>query len=93
MVVADAGQLPFIRESFDIANCIAVLGELPEPTLAIQEISSVIRHGGGFSISEILPDPDYPTAETVLDWSADSDLTVDARVGNLMYYTIRFRKN
>jgi len=93
IVVADAACLPFKRDHFDLAYCIAVLGELPEPSLAIQEITGVIRPGGGLSVSEILPDPDYPTAETLLAWSAGADLEVEAKIGNLLYYTIRFRKN
>lgn len=45
-VVADAAELPFADESFDVVLCIEVLEHLFSPHLAVGEIRRVLRPGG-----------------------------------------------
>jgi len=64
-VQGDAERLPFASGSFDHAILVGVLGEVPDRSLALQEIRRVLRPGGRLSVAEILPDPDFITLGTL----------------------------
>jgi methionine biosynthesis protein MetW len=46
LVIADAAELPFAAESFDVVLCIEVLEHLFTPDQAVKEIHRVLRPGG-----------------------------------------------
>jgi len=66
--IGDAYELDFPDESLDLAFLVAVLGEIPDPVRALREIHRVLKADGVLSITEMLPDPDYPLRRTVVRW-------------------------
>lgn len=56
-----------LRESyFDKATLVSVLGEIPDQAAALQEINNALKPGGILSVTEIIFDPHFQQAETVL---------------------------
>jgi ubiquinone/menaquinone biosynthesis C-methylase UbiE len=89
---ANAYALPFEDNSFDVVYLITVLQEIPNPHRALVEARRVVRPGGRIAVSEFLPDPDYPLASRTVQLGLEAGLIVEAALGNLWNYTIRFRK-
>jgi ubiquinone/menaquinone biosynthesis C-methylase UbiE len=90
--VADVYCLPFEDGAFDAIYLIAVIGEIPEPARAMGELRRVLSASGTVAFSELLVDPDYPRAQTLMRWAAEADLYLLQRVGSLWSYTLVFGK-
>lgn len=90
--VGDAYELDFPDESLDLAFLAAVLGEIPDPVRALREIHRVLKADGVLSITEMLPDPDYPLRRTVARWCREAGFELAEKRGNFFYYTLSFRK-
>jgi len=90
---ADAGNLPFADESFDLASMISVLQETPERGKALREVKRVLKRGGILAVTEFLPDPDYPLRATTIKLGQREGFILDGSLGNLWHYTVRFRKS
>jgi len=90
--VGDAYELEFPNESLDLAFLVAVLGEIPDPVRALREIHRVLKADGLLSITEMLPDPDYPFRGTVVRWCREAGFELAQKGGNFFYYTLNFRK-
>jgi ubiquinone/menaquinone biosynthesis C-methylase UbiE len=90
--VADVYNLPFDEGSFDAAYMIAVIGEIPDPDRAMQEFQRVLKPGGTLAFSELLMDPDYPRASTLVRKASAAGFRLREKVGNLFYYTLVFEK-
>lgn len=90
--VGDAYELEFPDESLDLAFLVAVLGEIPDPVRALREIHRVLKADGVLSITEMLPDPDYPLRRTVVRWCREAGFELAEKGGNFFYYTLNFRK-
>jgi ubiquinone/menaquinone biosynthesis C-methylase UbiE len=90
--VADVFDLPFEDESFDLIYMIAVIGEIPNPELAMRSFHRVLKPTGRLVFSELLMDPDYPSAQTLARWAAAADFQIKELKGNLFYYTLIFEK-
>jgi len=58
-VQADASELPFENDSFNVIFLIAMLGEVPDKEKCIRELHRVLRTGGLLSISEQSYDPHF----------------------------------
>lgn len=56
---ADARALPLDDGCIDVALLVAVLGEVPEPEVALKELFRVIRPGGRVNLTEQPGDPDF----------------------------------
>jgi ubiquinone/menaquinone biosynthesis C-methylase UbiE len=65
VVIGDARNLPLKDGSQDGAFLVTVLGEIPDEPRALSELRRAMKPGGGLSITESLPDPDYQTQGTV----------------------------
>ncbi len=92
LVVADAQALPLADEAFDHAALITVLGEVPDRTQALRETRRVLRPGGGVTVTEYVPDPDFSLPSTVAGWAGGAGLVVGPRWVTFPGYTIRFRR-
>lgn len=58
-VIADAENLPFIDESFDIVTCRIAPHHFPSPKMFIKEVSRVLKQNGKFlMIDNIAPEED-----------------------------------
>jgi ubiquinone/menaquinone biosynthesis C-methylase UbiE len=90
--VADVYDLPFDGGSFDAAYMIAVIGEIPDPDRAMREIHRVLVPGGTLAFSELLMDPDYPRASTLIRKASAAGFRLREKVGSFFYYTLVFEK-
>jgi ubiquinone/menaquinone biosynthesis C-methylase UbiE len=88
--VADVYNLPFDNGTFDAAYMIAVIGEIPDPDRAMGEFQRVLKPGGTLAFSELLMDPDYALASTLVRKARPAGFRLKDRIGNLFYYTLVF---
>jgi ubiquinone/menaquinone biosynthesis C-methylase UbiE len=90
--VADVYQLPFEDGYFDLVYMIAVIGEIPAPDRAMKEFFRVLSPRGVLAFSEILMDPDYPTAKKLIRLANSAGFKLKSSLGNFFSYTITFEK-
>ncbi len=90
--VANVYDLPFEDAHFDAAYMITVIGEIPEPERAMREFFRVLKPGGTLAFSEVLLDPDYPLARTLVRWAGRTGFRVKKKIGNFFAYTLVFEK-
>jgi len=62
-VVADAGRLPFVEDSFDLASAAFCLGHVPDPLAVVREVRRV---SSAFVASAFAPGPPHPV-KTAID--------------------------
>ena len=91
--VADVYDLPFDDGTFDVVYMITVIGEIPEPVRAMREFRRVLSPLGTLVISELLLDPDYPLASSLIRWAASAGFRLRTRLGGIFYYTLIFEKD
>jgi ubiquinone/menaquinone biosynthesis C-methylase UbiE len=87
-----AYALPFDDQTFDVVYMITVLQEIANPQRALAEAKRVLKPGGKLAVTEFLPDPDYPFRSTTVKIGQAAGFKVDAVLGNLWTYTVRFTK-
>lgn len=92
MIVGNGECLPFADSSFDLAYLVAVLGEIPDKDRALRELYRVLCPGGVLSISELLPDPDYPLRRTTIAWARKAGFEPFQELGNFFTYVVNFRR-
>jgi ubiquinone/menaquinone biosynthesis C-methylase UbiE len=90
--VADVFDLPFQDGYFDLAYMIAVIGEIPTPERALSEFHRVLTPEGVLAFSEVLPDPDYPSAKRLIQLVQNAGFQLLEHTGNFFSYTVRFQK-
>ncbi len=90
--LADVISLPFEDETFDAVYMMSVLGELPSPKLALLEFYRVLKPTGVIAFSELLLDPDYPLARTIITLATDAGFRLKNQHGNFFCYTLVFEK-
>jgi ubiquinone/menaquinone biosynthesis C-methylase UbiE len=88
--VGDARALSFDDGTFDVVFLITVLAEIPDRVEALREIRRVLKSDGRLSVTEFLPDPDYPLRRTVIRWAEAAGFELAASHGNLFCYTLNF---
>jgi len=89
---ASAYHLPFEDGSLDLVYMVTVLQEIPDRGRALREIKRVLKPGGILTVTEFLPDPDYPLRSTTIKICQRGGFILDDNQGNLWNYTVRFRK-
>ncbi len=89
---ASAYQLPLEDGSLDLVYMVTVLEEIPDRGKALREIRRALKPGGILSVTEFLPDPDYPLRSTVIKTCQCEGFVLDDSRGNLWNYTVRFKK-
>jgi ubiquinone/menaquinone biosynthesis C-methylase UbiE len=91
--VADAYDLPFDDQSFDLIYMITVSGEIPDLPKALQEFHRVLTPSGTLVFSELFLDPDYPLPSTLIRKASSAGFRLKEKIGNFIYYTLIFEKN
>jgi len=92
LAVGSGECLPFRDGSFHLAYLVTVIGEIPDRDRAFKELQRVLQPGGILSISEFLPDPDYPLRRTVTRMAIAAGFEPYQRFGNLFNYVLNFRR-
>jgi SAM-dependent methyltransferase len=90
--LADATDLPFGDGGFDAAYLVTVMGEIPKPVQALRELHRVLTPSGTLACSEVLLDPDYPLASTLVRWAEQAGFHLKEKRGNVLSYTLLFGK-
>ena len=88
LVNASAYDIPYPAESFDIVFTVSVLQEIPNPHEALLEAHRVLKTGGIMSVSEFIPDPDWPLPKTVEKQLKAAGFNDIKLYGNFTRYTI-----
>jgi ubiquinone/menaquinone biosynthesis C-methylase UbiE len=91
--VGDVFDLPFDDGFFDLVYMIAVIGEIPTPVKAFHEFYRVLSAEGKLAFSELLMDPDYPRAETLINLARSAGFKLEHKEGSFFAYTLRFEKD
>jgi ubiquinone/menaquinone biosynthesis C-methylase UbiE len=90
IATADAAALPYPDASFDLVYMVTVLGELPDPGRALQEIRRVLRPGGTLAITEEPFDPHYMRPRTIRRRCEAAGFRHLATVDGALQQTTRF---
>ena len=90
--VANVYELPFDEGSFDAVTMITVIGEIPEPVRAMREFYRVLKPSGRLAFSELIMDPDYPSAQTLIRHAAQVGFRVQRKTGSFFSYSLVFEK-
>jgi SAM-dependent methyltransferase len=82
MAQGDAQRLPYADGAFDAAYLIGVLGELPAPSAALNELRRVLKPNGRLVVGEALfVDPDGVRLATLRDMAARAGFVFERRLG------------
>jgi ubiquinone/menaquinone biosynthesis C-methylase UbiE len=92
LVQKSAYELPFEDNSLDLVYLVAALMEIPDPKRCLLEVRRVLKPDGILAVSELLPDPDYPTAKVTIKCCEAAGFTVEDVKGNLWTYTAKFKR-
>ncbi len=89
---ADVFDLPFADGEFDAVYMITVIGEIPQPSRALDEFRRVLKPGGTLAFSELFLDPDYPTRRSLVRQAGQAGFLLKSQSGNFFSYTLVFEK-
>lgn len=92
MILANAYELPFENDSFDMVFMVASLQEIFDRGRALREARRVLKSSGILAVSELLPDTDYPLRSTTIRLVQQEGFVLDGNSGNFWNYTLRFSK-
>jgi ubiquinone/menaquinone biosynthesis C-methylase UbiE len=90
--IDDAYNLSFEDNSIDRVLMISCLPEIPDPIRVLKEVKRVLKPNGLLTLSEMLPDPDYPRKKTEKKWANEAGLELDDQFGNWFVYQLNFKK-
>lgn len=91
-LLAGIGEGKLVREHFDRALLVTVLGEIPEKRAAMKEIFNTLIPGGILSVTEIIFDPHFQTKNTVTRLASEVGFRKKCFFGNSISYTLNFEK-
>ena len=89
---ASVYDLPFPDATFDAVSMIAVISEIPDPQRALGEFYRVLKPAGTLAFSELITDPDYPLARTLIRRASAARFRLSRRLGNFLAYTLVFER-
>ena len=92
LLQAGLGQGQTEPESFDRAFLVTVLGEIPDKAAALREIYHALKPGGILSVTELLPDPDFQTPETVRRLADETGFVEEKIMGGFPAFTMNLVK-
>ena len=86
----DAAALPYPDDAFDAVYLVSTLGQVPDMTAALRELSRVVHPGGRVVVGELCYDPHGVFFGTLRRCAAEADLRFECRVGGWAGYFARF---
>lgn len=89
---AGLGEGKLRQDYYDRALLVTVLGEIPDPVGALLEIFNTLKPGGILSVTEIIFDPHFQRAETVLRVAEVAGFHRKNYFGNQLAYTMHLEK-
>jgi ubiquinone/menaquinone biosynthesis C-methylase UbiE len=89
---ASVYDLPFPDATFDAVSMIAVISEIPDPQRALGEFYRVLKPAGILAFSELITDPDYPLARTLIQRASAARFRLSRRLGSFLAYTLVFER-
>jgi ubiquinone/menaquinone biosynthesis C-methylase UbiE len=89
---AGAGDGKLGRNQFERTLLVTVLGEIPNPERALQEIFAALKPGGILSVTEIIFDPHFQTRNKVRRLIQAIGFREQAFHGNRIAFTLNFEK-
>jgi ubiquinone/menaquinone biosynthesis C-methylase UbiE len=92
LVAADASQLPFRSDSFDVAFLVTVLGEVSDARACLAELYRTTRAGGLLSISEVSTDADFVPLGELRAMVAQAGFRLAHTFGSVTNFTANFLK-
>lgn len=91
-VQAGAGEGRLERNHFDRALLVTVLGEIPDPTAALNEIFAALKPGGTLSVTETIFDPHFQSHQVVEQLAGAVGFRAKKFLGNRIAFTLNFEK-
>jgi len=85
----DATALPYEDNSMDAVVLTAVLGEIPDPVAALDQINRVLKPGGRLIVGELFGDPHFTTQAALKRQAGEAALTWEDHSGNWFAYFAR----
>ena len=85
-------QFASIKQSFDRALLVTVLGELPDAQGALLALHDLLKPDAVLSVTEMILDPDYVPQGRLATLATAVGFTIDRRFGNAAMYTMNLRK-
>ena len=76
--------------SVDVAVMVAVLGEVPAVSLALDEVRRILKPGGRLAVSEEVADPAYAPGPMVRRWATSVGFRFGGITGNPFCYSMIF---
>jgi ubiquinone/menaquinone biosynthesis C-methylase UbiE len=92
LIAAEAGHLPLRAGVIDVAFLINVLGEVPDPSRALDEIRRATKQGGTLAVNETVNDPDYVRLSVLRELCSAAQFDALDWRRQLLGYIARFRR-
>ncbi len=90
--VANAANLPYEDNTFDVVFMVAVLGEISDKEKCLSSIYRVLKPGGLLSITEQPGDPDLVPLETIKTLGLSAGFELQEVFGKRKNFTVNFIK-
>jgi ubiquinone/menaquinone biosynthesis C-methylase UbiE len=90
--VADVHKMDFADESFDAVYMVGVIGEIPQPEKAIEEMHRILKPGGLLAFTEAVIDPDYQFPSTLAKRFEPLGFRIKRKLNKTFAYNLVFER-
>lgn len=88
----DARELPYEDGQFDAAFLVTVLGEIPDPQIAMRELARVLKPNGRLVVGELMGDPHWTSPRALGRLAEEAGFTNEHRLGRAYGYFARYTR-